>query len=201
MIKSKSSSGASKMCRNHGSFEPSQTLTEQQMRELLEAAGTVSPDLEEVVELGYLTGLRMSEIINLKYEDIDFAGRVLIIPSDKCQSHPSRVIPVGERAMQLLRSLSTDQRKPVPLTGQFLTRQFEKASRLAGVNATFHSLRRSTYQWLMEDGGLSASQIDRIVGHRLAASSDGSTAISDDNYGNDKIRAAQEKVAARIKYR
>ncbi|NOT12109.1 MAG: site-specific tyrosine recombinase XerD [Methylococcaceae bacterium] len=87
------------------------TLSEQDV-ELLLAAPVVTHVLglrdKTMLEMLYATGLRVSELVNLKFEQISFRQGVVRIIG---KGNKERLVPVGEEAMSWLETYMNDARK------------------------------------------------------------------------------------------
>lgn len=69
------------------------------------------------VKLFYRTGMRLSELINMKETQVDFSNRTLKILG---KGNKERVIPVGEDLLQDLQSYINDKRQQFAAGGTFL---------------------------------------------------------------------------------
>lgn len=81
-------------------------LTEPELQKLLHAIGSDENPLRQLVEVYYLTGLRRSELLNLKWEAIDWASSKLRLVTKKGGTAGDRredVVFLPPRAIKLLR--------------------------------------------------------------------------------------------------
>ena len=121
--------------------------------------------LKELITLAVLTGLRRGEILNLKWDDVDFSRNLIIVrssPTFKTKGGKIRRVPLNSMAISLLE----ERKKQDPisycftLNGQaisptWLTHKFKKAiydARLEDKRLHFHSLRHTFASWLVQDG-------------------------------------------------
>jgi integrase len=82
-------------------------LNREQRDRLLAEAARTSPDFHVLVALGCLAGLRKGELLALRWEDIDIAGRKLRIACDAAfttKSGSSRTVPIGDDLLAILES-------------------------------------------------------------------------------------------------
>src|SRR5262249_30717921 len=86
---------------------------------LLKAA---APHLREIVVVGLDAGLRRIEILNQKWEDIDFHHRVLYVSHGKVVESENREIPLTTRVFELLAARRKDQGLVFTLNNQPLHR-------------------------------------------------------------------------------
>lgn len=134
--------------------------------------GSSNPFLYIVVVLALSTGMRRSEIMNLRWRDVDLKeGRITL---HETKNGERRVVPVTGRALQLLlhlekkRRLDThllfpgnDPQKPIDLRCAW-----EAAVKAAGIeDFVFHSLRHTAASYLAMNGA-SLIEIAELLGHR-----------------------------------
>ena len=133
----------------------------------------------------YSCGLRLSEGINLKVENIDSARGFIHVQKGKgIMGKKDRNVPLPQKTLQLLREQWKSHRNKVwifPSAGQsgkdmpYATRPiskssvqsaFRKASKAVGINkkATVHTLRHSWATHLLE-AGINLRQIQTWLGH------------------------------------
>jgi len=142
-------------------------LTPDESRRLLAAA---SPALRPVLIIALNTGMRRSEILSLRWKDVDFIkGRILIGDS---KSGKSRMIPMNAAAFEALRGIEKRAEAEFvfenPETGTHVLdvkTAFKGACRRAGVKgARFHDLRH-TALWHMVEVGADLVTVSQIAGH------------------------------------
>jgi integrase/recombinase XerC len=88
-------------------------LDESATQRLFEAIDTTTPQgrrAAAILELFYSTGMRLSELINLNVDDVDF-GQGLVKVTGK--GSKQRILPVGRRALHALKSYLSDRAKMV----------------------------------------------------------------------------------------
>jgi len=122
-----------------------------------------------IVIVALNTGLRRGEIFSLKWSDVDFQRRRLIIRKTKASKE--RFVPMNATVRELLLSLPrllTDYVFPSPKTEGRLTdikKSFRSAVDLAEVeNLRFHDLRH-TFATRLADAGTDAYTLMEIMGH------------------------------------
>lgn len=57
-------------------------------------------NLKVIIELAYCCGLRKSEIINLRYEDVDIDNKIITIKDSK--NHVTRILPISDSVLKEL---------------------------------------------------------------------------------------------------
>ena len=78
---------------------PRSVLTEEEVKEILVKIPTNTPiglRNKAVIELFYSTGIRTSELANIKINDIDFKEQIAIIVKGK--GNKTRLVPIGQHA-------------------------------------------------------------------------------------------------------
>ena len=147
-------------------------LSTREVARLLKAA----PSLRDKLLLGvmYATGMRVSEVVKLRWEHIDFERRTIRIVEGK--GRRDRVVMLPDSFGPVLRRLSQiDEHHgfvfPGPRRGRYLSprtaqRAMQRAVRLAGITkpATCHSLRHSFATHLLESG-TDVRFIQKLLGH------------------------------------
>jgi integrase len=110
------------------------------------------------------TGMRLSEILNLKWENVDFGERVITVEkakSGKVRSIPMNRVLVGE--LFCLKSQDGTSDRVYPFKS--IRTAFENAKRRAGIEGlTFHDLRRTFGTRLLELG-TNIRTIQKYYGH------------------------------------
>ena len=94
-------------------------LTEEELVELIETI--THPIVRVSVQTIYYTGLRISECINLKTDDIDFYNNVIYVREGK--GRKNRNIPMSNKLRQLLQEYSKTYRNCVESTYFFATKK------------------------------------------------------------------------------
>lgn len=127
-----------------------------------------------LLSLAYGAGLRVSEVIALKVQDIDLEEKTIHIKQAKGQKDRMSVLP--EKLTDDLRNVITGKVKNDlvfaserggKLTTRTAQKIFEKALQLSGVkkDATFHSLRHSFATHLLENG-VDVRYVQELLGHQ-----------------------------------
>jgi integrase/recombinase XerD len=133
-----------------------------------------------IIALMYSSGLRLSELVNLRTGDIDLKALTIHVRGGK--GNKDRVTIFSERLRDdiavfmarkkaddyLFISLHKDSNgKPRPVSGRTVQKIFERALETAGVHkhATPHDLRHSFATHLLESG-ISIRYIQQLLGHK-----------------------------------
>ncbi|MBI1180818.1 MAG: tyrosine-type recombinase/integrase [Alphaproteobacteria bacterium] len=120
--------------------------------------------LEPVIRVAVETGLRRSELISLKWEDLSSAGDVIAVHETK-NGHRRR-IPLTPEAKRVLSSLPRADDRVFPITGNAVRLAWERLKKRLGLDDLhFHDLRHEAISRFFEMG-LSVPEVALISGHR-----------------------------------
>jgi len=133
--------------------------------------------LYPIVILALSTGMRRGEILNLRWSDVDFERRQIVLPKEKTKTRQRRVIPLVGHALETLvewskeRSNDSDLVFPGRMKGKPMTirEPWEKALRAAGIeDYRFHDNRHSAASYLLMTGATDM-EVAGILGHLTLA--------------------------------
>jgi integrase len=91
-----------------------------------QAVFACSPDwLRPIWRTFMTTGMRRAELVNLKFRDVDFGRRVLVIPASTAKNHQAREVPLDDELLAeiVARREAAKKRQPVPGKSPRQTRQ------------------------------------------------------------------------------
>lgn len=138
-----------------------------ELRALIEAC---PPWLEAIVALAVSTGMRRSEVLGLRWLDVDLLNDRLILPQTK--NGDGRIIYLNKSAQGVLRSLSFDAEtkstdKVFPdITPDQVSSAFRRVCRAVNVvNFRFHDLRHTAASWLRMQGA-DIHTVAQLLGHK-----------------------------------
>jgi integrase len=135
------------------------------LEEELRLLPAASPHLRQIVTLALDTGMRRGEILNQRWEDVDFPRRLLYVTHSKTPEGEAREIPLTDRVFTLLSGMKkengllfaferpSDKKKPVreEKAIRSLKTGWKAAIRRAGVRyIRFHYLRHTFNTRLLE---------------------------------------------------
>jgi integrase len=137
--------------------------------------------LKEVYQFGFYTGMRLSEIINLKWSDVDLTDDIIRVKNTEdftTKSKKERIIPINPNLKEILinkfpKIISIERnnylftKNNIKLNGDYLTKGFKKCIRLSELNPDlhFHDLRHS-FASNMAVKGVSIFIIKELLGHQ-----------------------------------
>jgi len=168
-------------------------LTKEQIRRLLASANSLYPILYTFLK----TGLRKSELINLKWENIDFERKCILIESNKewqTKTGNTREIPIGDDLLSLLKKLprkseyvfvNTNDRK----YQHHLTERVKRLGKRIGLpDLTLHTLRHTFISHLVMSG------VDLVTVKELAGHADIKTTMRYAHLAPEHLRKSIEKL-------
>jgi len=144
-------------------------LTKQEINELIKATGTIKSKL--IIQLLYSSGLRVSEIVNLKPIDINFSENIGFVRQGKGKK--DRLFIISEKLSKKLEKLSkkhSDWQYLFSKTNPLTTRNIQKIVQLTTLKSGIqkpvhpHTLRHSFATHLLENG-TDIRKIQVLLGH------------------------------------
>lgn len=130
------------------------------------------PMQRDFLMLTLLTGLRLNEARGLRWADVDFDGRTLLVRDPK--NHDDHELPLGDYLTALLLRRRDESGPEFVFSNEAghrlhnLRYALEYIEEQTGVRATAHDLRR-TFATIAEGLGLSAYAIKQALNHRVTA--------------------------------
>ncbi len=152
-------------------------FTESDFRLLLSAVA--DRDFQELCITALLTGLRLSELLSLRWNDIDFTSKVILVRNTETfttKTRKNRIVPMSEELFRLLRERKENVRNECDtvfhnryggkLLETTISHYFKRYVRSAGLNDKlhFHSLRHSFASALVISG-VSLYAVQKLLGH------------------------------------
>ncbi len=130
-----------------------------------------------MLELMYSSGLRVSEIISIKINDLNFEAGFLRVLG---KGSKERVVPMNRRASEKIKqyilemrpSLLKERQSPflfltnrgMPMTRQRFWQALRRLGNMAGLKITPHTIRHSFATHLL-DGGADLRSVQKMLGH------------------------------------
>jgi len=134
-----------------------------------------------IISLAYSVGLRVSEIINLKIENIDSKRMVINIIQSK--NNKDRIVPLTENILKLLREYFKEYKPNEYLFDGQNSLQYSSVScnqlmkKYIGKEYHFHMLRHSCFTNLTEQG-IDIHAIQKLAGHSSSKTTEIYTKVS-----------------------
>lgn len=144
-------------------------LSRQDIEKMIMSTKNVNHRL--IIQIIYATGMRASEIVNLKWKDIDFKRNIIHIKLSKGKK--DRIVMLSPKIKKNLKKLTEIKKEHVFITtrkSKYTTRTIEKivsnAAKKAGIKnkITPHTLRHSFATHLLERG-TDIRYIKELLGH------------------------------------
>lgn len=137
--------------------------------------------VRNVVVTGFYTGMRLNEIVNLKWKNVDLNTLIITVGDEEfiTKGKNQRFIPISDEALTaILTQRKSEQAIPIGdsyvfsksngqrYTGEYFTKRFKRACKAAGIDKEihFHSLRHSFASNLVQQG-VSLYKVKELLGH------------------------------------
>jgi integrase len=164
-------------------------LSPEEIERLMQALNCLEDrESADVIMLALLTGARRDEIVKASWSQFDLRIGVWVKPSSHTKQRRTHRVPLGPRALELLRTIKSEASKGETMV--FPTRAslgirtaWERAREDAGLpDVRFHDLRHSFASLLVSDG-VSLQVIGGLLGHPMRYS----------HLADDALREATER--------
>ncbi|MDI6766027.1 MAG: tyrosine-type recombinase/integrase [Bacteroidota bacterium] len=149
-------------------------LTKEEMKSLLNIIDDVQ--LKNLYLVAVFTGLRLGELLNLQWSDIDFVLRVIHVRNSETfttKSRKNRSIPMNDQLYEALAMMKETAGSELVfhsngkrLSAERVSKTFKVYVRRLGLNDKlhFHSLRHTLASWLVQDG-VNIYEVQKLLGH------------------------------------
>jgi site-specific recombinase XerD len=138
---------------------------------------------KSIISLGFSVGLRVSEVCNLKIEDID--SKRMIINIRQAKGRKDRVVPLSQNILNLLREYYKQYRPKTYLFNGQNSIKYSPTScnkivkKYIGEQYHFHQLRHSSFTSLLESG-TDLRIIQKLAGHQNSKTTELYTHVSNE---------------------
>lgn len=146
-------------------------LEKHQATTLLNHAHNLRPDLAAFIRLALNTGCRKTELLTLKWTDINTDRRFLILRPENTKTNKRRIIPLNAGALLALQHQKNGNKTEwvfARTDGQRVKTYnwlFKKAINLAGIeDFRIHDLRHTFASWLVSEG-VELIKVRDLLGH------------------------------------
>ena len=164
---------------------------------LYESAQAMCPYAIAAVRLLILTGCRSAEVLQLRWEDVDFERRCLRLPDSKTGK---RTVLLNEPALEILASLEPQDDNPHVVPGEkpgshrsTLQPVWERLREAAEIlDVRIHDLRH-TFASFGVNGGQNLAVVGRLLGHRKITTTQRYAHLSD-----EPVRRASDAIGQEL---
>jgi len=113
------------------------------------------------------TAMRLSEQLNLLWQNVDLTKRTAFLPAEITKGNRSRTVPLSDKAMRVLHEIPRHiNGKVFPMSLNYHNKGWRALAKRAGIEGLrWHDLRREATSRLFENG-LSITEVQSITGHR-----------------------------------
>lgn len=145
---------------------------------------------QSILTLTYSVGLRVSEIVNIKIEDIDSKRMLIYIKNAKGKK--DRIVPLSETVLKLLRKYYREYKPEEYLFNGQNSIQYSIGScqkiykKYIDSNSSIHTLRHSSFTNLLESG-TDLRIIQKIAGHSSSKTTEVYTHVSNNMLSKIKL--------------
>ena len=162
-----------------------------------ERSGTESATAVAAIRLLMLTGCRLSEIMTLRWENVDLEKAELRLPDSKTGA---KVVHLGQPAVTVLRGIAPVEGNPWVITGR------RPGSRIASLHfpwgrirkrAGLEDVRLHDFRHSYASGGLLVGEGLPMIG-KLLGHSHVQTTARYAHLADDPVKAAADRIASRI---
>ncbi|OGW81011.1 MAG: hypothetical protein A3G33_01390 [Omnitrophica bacterium RIFCSPLOWO2_12_FULL_44_17] len=146
-----------------------QFLSDEEIKKLL---AVCSPKMKQIVTIFLTTGMRLGELTHLRWKDVDFRHKQIIIqnrPDWTTKSHKPRVIPMHPVTFAILSSLPKDYDYVFPTRDgatidSYIRQEIARYADKAGVHASV-KMFRSTFASNLVMSGVDIYAVSKLLGH------------------------------------
>lgn len=153
---------------NHKERYLNQEETKMLLKELKNCKSRVVSD---IIEMLILTGARRSEVVGLRWEELDLESGLWTIPPERNKAKTRKVIPLSQGALRILETRKGNQSEyvfPSTRTGEpckNFYRTWDKIRKRAGIpDVRIHDLRHN-FASLLINSGRSLYEVQKLLGH------------------------------------
>jgi len=146
-------------------------ITPAQRRKLLTALGQAkNPNHKRLTQLALATGMRRSELLSMKWDDLDLDNKLVHLSRKDCAATglatSKRLVPLSSKSIELLNNYPKTTNTVIDLSIGAARHGFNRARTIAGLpNLRFHDLRHIAISSMWADG-MNALEISAASGHK-----------------------------------
>lgn len=138
-------------------------LSEGEVDSLLESL-KATDEVRTIVLLAIETGMRRSELLSIKWINVDTENRYLVLPDTK--NGDARAVPLSCYAIEILNRLPKKHETVFTTKPDSVSQAFNRACKRVGIeDLRFHDLRHEATSRFFEKG-LNTMEVSAITGHK-----------------------------------
>ena len=153
-----------------------------------------------MLELMYASGLRVSELVKLRLQDINFEAGFIRV---RGKGDKERVVPIAPRTIETIKEYLMELRPSLlkkkasdyvflnnrgqPMTRQRFWQNLKKIGKMTGINVTPHMIRHSFATHLLE-GGADLRSLQKMLGHSDISTTQIYTKVSMDRLKKEYLK-------------
>ena len=129
----------------------------------------------DVWKVGINLGLRISDLLSLKYSDLDLENRTLRLKEQKTGKNKeirlnNTVVEIVERRRNELQKdewlfqVHSNRKKNSPISRYSVSKKFQEVGEIVGIQLGTHSMRKSR-GWSMYSDGVPIEMISEVLNH------------------------------------
>jgi len=136
-------------------------LSAKEVEKLLVKTRELNPAVVPLFEFYLLTGARRAEALRMEWKDVDWERDIIYIRNTK--SKRPRVIVMSPRVRKIL-TARRELSRPFLFSDSWVSHQFQRIAKAAGIDATLHDLRRS-FSSHIQAAGMPSLFLTKLIGH------------------------------------
>lgn len=138
--------------------------------------GIKEPWLKSVVQFAIFTGMRISEITNLRWEQIFLERKIILVANSshfQTKNKRNRIVPISEPVLSVLEEMRERRVSEYVfhnsgdrLCSSYTSKKFKQYVRLSGIDDkfVFHNLRSTFASWMIMNG-VDLFIVSKLLGH------------------------------------
>jgi integrase len=166
-------------------------FTEEEIKKLPQLFDAMPQRLRPIVAIAFFTGLRRSEVLNLKWSNVNFRERVIRVTETKTgEARAVYITPPVENALRFItRRIDTDLIFP-DIKPTWVSAAFMRACKSVGIkDFRLHDLRHNFASYLAMKGH-SLRTIQQLLGHKSLRMTERYAHLSEDHLRNATLALA-----------
>lgn len=136
---------------------PGREITKLELQRLLLKAG---PELKFQIEIAYKMGLRLREMLNLKWDRFDWTQKMIHLRPEDVKTRRGRKVPINPDLLERLREKWESSNSPYVFSHRWnpkspssqIMHRWRKCKKEAGVEARWHDLRHTCATLMLRRG-------------------------------------------------